>query len=111
MLGGHDHLSVYEQIGKVAVIKSGTDFEEFSDITVDIETNEVRRERVIISEKYLPDPEIENHVKFYTDDLNIQLSRVIGHVDVDLDARFKMIRTSETNTANFLADIVLLSDE
>jgi len=71
----------------------------------------VKRERVIISDKCTPDPEIVSHVNSYTDDLNKKLAHVIGHVDVDLDAQFKHIRTSETNTGNFLADIVLLSNE
>ena len=36
ILGGHDHSSVFEKIGSVSIVKSGTDFEEFSDIKVDL---------------------------------------------------------------------------
>ena len=68
------------------MIKSGSDFEIFSDLTIDVETNRVYRERVIISDKFEPDAEIVKHVKSYTDVLNQRLSKVIGNVDVDLDA-------------------------
>lgn len=50
ILGGHDHSSVYERVGQVTLIKSGTDFEEFSDITVDLSTGDVLKERVFITD-------------------------------------------------------------
>ena len=56
ILGGHDHSSVFEQIGSVSLVKSGTDFEEFSDIKVDLQTRQVDRKRVLITEAYQPDP-------------------------------------------------------
>ena len=49
-------MSVCEQIGTVTVIKSGSDFTEFSAITVDFETKQVQRERVLVTENYKPDP-------------------------------------------------------
>jgi len=39
ILGGHDHSSVFEKVGKVTIIKSGTDFEEFSDIKINLQSN------------------------------------------------------------------------
>ena len=36
ILGGHDHISTIEKIGKVTIIKSGSDFQEFSDIEIDL---------------------------------------------------------------------------
>ena len=39
ILGGHDHSSMHEKIGKVTLIKSGSDFEEFSDIEIDVISN------------------------------------------------------------------------
>jgi len=38
VLGGHDHGQTCEVIGDVTLIKSGTDFEEFSDISVNMDT-------------------------------------------------------------------------
>ena len=42
ILGGHDHMYIAEVCEKtgVVVIKSGTDFEEFSDIRVELEISE-----------------------------------------------------------------------
>lgn len=50
ILGGHDHDSVFETIGKVSIVISGTDFEEFSEIRVDLKTRLVERKRVLITE-------------------------------------------------------------
>ena len=36
ILGGHDHASVFEKIGSVSIVKSGSDFEEFSEVKVDL---------------------------------------------------------------------------
>jgi hypothetical protein len=36
ILGGHDHASVFEKIGLVCIVKSGSDFEEFSEVKVDL---------------------------------------------------------------------------
>lgn len=55
ILGGHDHSSVCEKIGNVTIVKSGTDFEEFSDIQVDVKTREIKRKRVIITSEFEPD--------------------------------------------------------
>ena len=110
ILGGHDHISIQEEIGRITLIKSGTDFEEFSDLTIDIETNQVKREKVVISDKFAPDQDIESHSNFHQEDLNQKLSQEVGFLDVDLDARFDSIRTSETNCGNFYADLVLLSN-
>ena len=43
ILGGHDHSSICEKIGRVTIVKSGTDFEEFSDIEIDLNSGTVDR--------------------------------------------------------------------
>lgn len=85
MLGGHDHVYYIEMVGDVFFLKSGTDFQDFSEIkihrNVQVEdaaqflenhpdtthykalyskTKKLLFEciRVTITEKYLPDPEI-----------------------------------------------------
>jgi 5'-nucleotidase len=55
ILGGHDHSSVCEVVNSVTIVKSGSDFEEFSDIKVDFKTKEITRERVLISDQFEPD--------------------------------------------------------
>jgi hypothetical protein len=51
----------------VNIVKSGTDFEEFSDIKVELATREVTRTQVLITEEYKPDPEIVKHIASYAD--------------------------------------------
>jgi 5'-nucleotidase len=41
ILGGHDHSNACEMINGITIIKSGSDFEEFSDIKVDMTTRTV----------------------------------------------------------------------
>lgn len=50
ILGGHDHDPFEERIGKITIIKSGTNFEEFSDLTIDLTTNQVKRKQVLITD-------------------------------------------------------------
>jgi 5'-nucleotidase len=52
VLGGHDHMSLIEQIGTVSLVKSGTDFEEFSDITIDKDTKVAKRDLVTITGEF-----------------------------------------------------------
>jgi hypothetical protein len=61
-LGGHDHCSAFEEIGNVTLIKSGTDFEEFSDIAVNIASKKVTSEKVVITDKFQPDSKMTKFV-------------------------------------------------
>ena len=53
ILGGHEHHSVFERATekRVCLIKSGSDFHEFSDITVNLINGDVERERVLMDLK------------------------------------------------------------
>ena len=44
------------------MIKSGTDFEEFSDIAVNIASKKVTSEKVVITDKFQPDPKMTKFV-------------------------------------------------
>ena len=57
ILGGHDHdPCCKKQERRVTIIKSGNDFEEFSDITIkfniDTREHEVIHKRVLITKEY-----------------------------------------------------------
>jgi len=62
-------------------------------------------EKVLITDEFHLDPEIENHVLRYTEELNKQLDLQAGFSDVDLEARFSRVRTEETNLGNMIADL------
>lgn len=73
ILGGHDHESIFEEADdKVTLIKSGQDFQEFSDIKVIFNgdgTTKVERTQVLMDvrnygkEEFSADPEIQNLIK------------------------------------------------
>ncbi|KAL3309485.1 hypothetical protein Ciccas_011968 [Cichlidogyrus casuarinus] len=134
VLGGHDHdyrlaevkVLNQESLGEKSpagnyytaphktrhVIKSGTDFREFSHITLDwnkadriLSKNSINR--IQIDSSFPPDPETSQLVTKFTDKLMSQMEIAIGQLDVDLDARFASIRTQETNVGNFICDIIL----
>lgn len=99
-------MSVEEQIGSVSLIKSGTDFCEFSDITVNKDTREARREIVQITNLIQPDAEINELVVKCSKELNEGLSKVCGHTSVELEGRMDCTRTMETNIGNWITDVI-----
>lgn len=74
ILGGHDHISVLETIGNVTLIKSGSDFQEFSDLKIDIKSQKVERQRVLITKEYEPDPKIMEHIATYAERMGSQMN-------------------------------------
>jgi 5'-nucleotidase len=106
ILGGHDHSSVCEVVNSVTIIKSGSDFEEFSDIHVDLATKKVSKERIAITDQFKPDPAIVKHVSKYTQELDSKLNQVCGYIDADIEGRFELLRSQETNMGNWIADLL-----
>ncbi|VDP79433.1 unnamed protein product [Echinostoma caproni] len=120
VLGGHDHNYEIEWFDnpdgsgphRRAVIKSGTDFRDFSFIQLvynyqQRKVEEVQIERVLVDGRWTPDPEVASYVETLTEKLDRKLDLVIGNVDVPLDARFGSIRMKETNVGNLICDIIL----
>ena len=58
ILGGHDHISLWEEAteNKVTLIKSGYDFQEFSDIKINLKDKKVERTPVVVNESFHADP-------------------------------------------------------
>ena len=50
-------------------------------------------EKVPITGKFNTNPEIEAHIAHYATQVNAKLDRVVGYSDVDLEARFSMLRS------------------
>ncbi|XP_078365023.1 uncharacterized protein LOC144649408 isoform X1 [Oculina patagonica] len=109
ILGGHDHDYFAEKINDVHVIKSGTDFREFSCITVNFNKDNsftIDVQKVEITSDIPEDPEVKATVDKYVGVMNDMMEEVIGEVEVELDGRFSSIRTKETNLGNFVTDII-----
>lgn len=112
-LGGHDHDYSAKQIGDKWVVKSGSDFKELSFIQLCL-TDEVEKKVQVTSiEKYIvdstiePKPSIQAIVNSYMGDLNEELDVILGYMNIELEGRFKYVRTVETNLGNFICDIMM----
>lgn len=63
-------------------------------------------EKVLITDDFLPDEEIEEHVQLHAKDLNERLEMQAGYAGIDIEGRFSRVRTEETNLGNLIADLV-----
>ena len=55
ILGGHDHMNLFEVYnnGKLAIVKSGSDFKEFSSLEIDLSTRLINHRRVVVFDEEL----------------------------------------------------------
>lgn len=115
ILGGHDHVYEIIKINHLNVIKSGTDFRQFSKISLKKPTSpetskeglEVEIERIDVTSAFAEDKFLKEELKKYSEMIEGKMGIVLGNFTCELDARFSMIRTSETNVGNWICDIAL----
>ncbi|XP_071038162.1 trifunctional nucleotide phosphoesterase protein YfkN isoform X2 [Parasteatoda tepidariorum] len=111
ILGGHDHVYEIKKVNGKYIIKSGTDFREFSKLTLDFNSKpvHVEIEKVEITSKFPEDEGLKEQLSVYNDVVAGKMDEVLGQFSVDLDARFSSIRTQETNAGNLICDVMLSS--
>lgn len=110
ILGGHDHVYEIIKINHLNVIKSGTDFRQFSRITLQKSPTdglEVDIEKVDVTAVFPEDQALKDELAKYTQMIDAKMGIVLGTFTCELDARFSQIRTSETNIGNWICDIAL----
>lgn len=123
ILGGHDH--DYEVINRFDryIIKSGTDFREFSKIKLKLNKSEeskkssevlVRPPLELDVERietigHKPDENLHTKLQKFVNTIDEKMGKVLGQFNCELDGRFSSIRKSETNLGNFVTDIMLAS--
>lgn len=70
ILGGHDHVYEIKYINNKYIVKSGTDFRQFSKITVNLEkangTPEVTIEEINVTSVYTEDMKLKEKLDKYT---------------------------------------------
>ena len=91
------------------MLKSGTDFRELSEARLEVGSDAVRvpsARRVEVGTDTVPDAATAEIVEEFEELVGKKMDAVIGATSVALDARFKTIRSSESNVANFVADIL-----
>ncbi|XP_030369481.1 uncharacterized protein LOC115620395 isoform X2 [Scaptodrosophila lebanonensis] len=112
ILGGHDHLREVTEANGKKIIKSGTDFQQFSVIT--IKRDEKNRKKfttdvhcVDVTKSVPEDPVLKQELSKYAKFIESKLSDVMGIFSVELEGRFSHVRTQETNLGNWVCDVVL----
>ncbi|XP_068147223.1 mannosylglucosyl-3-phosphoglycerate phosphatase isoform X1 [Drosophila tropicalis] len=112
ILGGHDHVREVTEINGKMIVKSGTDFQQFSVITM--ERDKTNREHfttdvkcVDVTAKIPEDKDLKMELDKYAKFIESKLSDVMGVFSVELDGRFSKVRTQETNLGNWVCDVVL----
>jgi len=107
ILGGHDHHYMYTVESDVPIIKSGSQFREFSVIDVHIDKHgkvAVQTNRQKINADAEQDKTMVKIVDLYTEELRQDRFKTIIELKVPIETRFARIRTQETNIGSFTAD-------
>ncbi|KAI8636557.1 hypothetical protein BD408DRAFT_425946 [Parasitella parasitica] len=99
----------------VRVVKSGTDFREFSWLKLDIGTHSdgqryiqhMTAQREIVTSDVVPDPETERLVQEVRSQVASKTATAIGYTTVPLDGRSMSVRSEETNLGNLTADLMV----
>lgn len=109
ILGGHDHIYDIKKVNEKYIIKSGSDFQKFSKITLTFDKphTSVSIEEITVTSKYAEDPKLKEILKNYEGVVAVKMDEVLAHFAVDLDGRFSSVRTMETNIGNFVCDVML----
>lgn len=133
ILGGHDHDYDIIKRPNSYIIKSGTDFREFSKITLKINPDYVNHKNLppdqagstpikqddkpildiniehIECMHYEPDADLKKKLDKFITSIDEKMGKVLGQFKCELDGRFASIRKFETNLGNFVTDIMLAS--
>ena len=92
------------------MLKSGSDFRYFSQITVTFPPDNDRPSVEVIKHtinRDIPtDPGVQAVVDQYLSKLEEGMKEVIGELDCELEGRFSELRTKETNLGNLITDIM-----
>ena len=92
------------------VLKSGSDFRNFSQITATFFPDNNRPSVEVIKHtitRDIPaDPGVQAVVDQYLSKLKEDMKEVIGELDCELEGRFSELRTRETNLGNLITDIM-----
>ncbi|XP_050442414.1 mannosylglucosyl-3-phosphoglycerate phosphatase isoform X2 [Adelges cooleyi] len=109
ILGGHDHAYDVQKINDRFIVKSGTDFREFSKITINLEgsNDAVEIQRIEVTKDIKEDVVMKEILDSYLGVMEGKMGEVLGTFHVELDGRFSQIRTSETNLGNWVCDVLL----
>ncbi|XP_072024736.1 uncharacterized protein [Amphiura filiformis] len=109
ILGGHDHDYDIQQVNGHFIVKSGTDFRTLSKLNIEVGCygNHVEIDKLEVTSEVEEDPHVRDIVEQFKEKVSKEMEGTLGYIEVDLEARFSIIRTQETNLGNFVTDIML----
>ena len=109
ILGGHDHVYEKLEVAGKFILKSGTDFRQFSKISLDFQHQPVQVDiqAVDVTSDYAPDPTLERDLESFSEVVEGKMSEELGELGTELDGRFASLRTKETNLGNLVTDIMV----
>ena len=87
-------------------------FRELSLIEIGLQNSDnkscvTKIERYVVDSKVPEDDDMKSVVEYYLNQGDKDLDRVLGNINSDLDGRFTVVRSSESNLGNFVCDIIL----
>ena len=109
IIGGHEHTLLESMAGHTPIFKMTSDARELGQIDLNISRTTGKLESIDwkvwpVNERVEKDPDFAPLIAKYGDLLN-SLDEVVGKTEVKLDLASAMVRTQETNMANFIADV------
>ena len=64
--------------------------------------------KVEVTKDFEPDNELATALEKYSEKMDLELIKELGEFECDLEGRFSLIRTQETNLGNFICDIMVI---
>ncbi|XP_045505601.1 snake venom 5'-nucleotidase isoform X2 [Colias croceus] len=109
ILGGHDHVYEVLEVNNKYIVKSGTDFRQFSQININFAGDCARVDisEVNVTSQYAEDPVLKAKVEKYSAMIDGKMDEVLGKFCVPLEGRFSCIRRQECNLGNWVCDVLL----
>lgn len=112
ILGGHDHVYEIRKVNGKLVIKSGTDFRQFSKLTLvydhgNHKIRDIQVDEINITSDIGEDPYLIAELNKFKTVLEEKMENTVAILDCDLDGRFSSVRTKETNLGNLITDVML----
>jgi len=109
ILGGHSLVYEKRKVNGVYILKSGSDFRQFSKINLDFRETPVvvEIECIDVTKDIEPDEELSKKLEEYNDIEETKTDEILGKLGSDLDGRFSTVRTSESNLGNLMADVAM----
>ena len=108
VLGGHEHDPLVAEEGKALITKAGSDARYLVQVDLWLRPDGTLVERSWtyheVSARVPEDPDVAAIVARYADRLNRELDTVVGRTAEPLEARRMVLRTQESNLADFITD-------